>query len=153
MLDMDMEIKKKVIQHCVDRIDERSAEIMNAIQQAEEAIQGETKSSAGDKYETSREMIQQDLDRYHKQLVQVKKDRIVLQKIELAARKEIGLGAIVLTDSITYFIAVSLGQQAIEGINMMVISPLSPIGSLLLGHKVGDHILFNGTTQSIKAIH
>lgn len=153
MLDMDMEIKKKVIQHCLDRVDKRSAEIMKAIQQAEEAIQGETKSSAGDKYETSREMIQQDLDRYHKQLVQVKKDRIVLQKIELTAREEIGLGAIVLTDHITYFIAVSLGQQAIEGINMMVISPSSPIGGLLLGNKVGEHIRFNGTTQTIQAIH
>lgn len=153
MLYMDIDIKKKVIQHCLDRIDERSAEIMKAIQQAEEAIQGETKSSAGDKYETSREMIQQDLDRYHKQLIQVKTDRIVLQKIELTAHAAIGLGAIVLTDYITYFIAVSLGQQAIAGINLMVISPSSPIGALLLGNKVGDHILFNGTTQTIQAIH
>ncbi|RZF62275.1 GreA/GreB family elongation factor [Sphingobacterium corticibacterium] len=149
---MDIGIKKELLSYCLRQIEGRLEETAFAIQQAQEAIESETKSSAGDKYETSREMIQQDLNRYHTQLLQSKKDWVVLQKMETEIKEKVEIGAIVVTDKVTYFMAVSLGQQRVEGMNFMVISPSSPIGKLLLGREVGDQIVFNGTKQSITAI-
>ena len=149
---MDIGIKKELLSYCLRQIEGRLEETAFAIQQAQEAIESETKSSAGDKYETSREMIQQDLNRYHTQLLQSKKDWVVLQKMETEIKEKVEIGAIVVTDKVTYFMAVSLGQQRVEGMNFMVISPSSPIGKLLLGREVGDQIVFNGTKQSITAV-
>ncbi|MBD1432528.1 GreA/GreB family elongation factor [Sphingobacterium sp. DN00404] len=150
---MDIGIKKELLNNCLRQIEGRLEETAFAIQQAQEAIESETKSSAGDKYETSREMIQQDLNRYHTQLLQSKKDWVVLQKMETEIKEKVEIGAIVVTEKVTYFMAVSLGQQLVEGMNFMVISPSSPIGKLLLGREVGDQIVFNGTKQSITAVY
>ena len=150
---MDIAAKKELLNHCLQQIEGRLEEITRAIQQAQEAIESETKSSAGDKYETSREMIQQDLNRYHAQLSQTKKDWVQLQKTDVGTKQKAEIGAIVVTEKVTYFIAVSLGQQQVNGTNFIVISPSSPIGKLLLGLEVSDRIVFNGTKQLIAAIY
>lgn len=150
---MDIAAKKELLNHCLQQIEGRLEEITRAIQQAQEAIESETKSSAGDKYETSREMIQQDLNRYHAQLSQTKKDWVLLQKTDVGTKQKAEIGAIVVTEKVTYFIAVSLGQQQVNGTNFIVISPSSPIGKLLLGLEVSDRIVFNGTKQLIAAIY
>lgn len=150
---MDIAAKKELLNHCLQQIEGRLEEITHAIQQAQEAIESETKSSAGDKYETSREMIQQDLNRYHAQLSQTKKDWVLLQKADVGTKQKAEIGAIVVTEKVAYFIAVSLGQQQVNGTNFIVISPSSPIGKLLLGLEVSDQIVFNGTKQLIAAIY
>ncbi|TYR35335.1 hypothetical protein FXV77_13135 [Sphingobacterium phlebotomi] len=150
---MDINIKNQLLSRCLQQIEGRIAEVTFAIQQAQEAIESETKSSAGDKYETSREMIQQDLNRYHTQLAQAKKDWLLLQKIETGIKEKAEMGTIVVTEKLTYFMAISLGQQQVDGMNFMVISPSSPIGKLLLGSEVGDHIFFNGVKQLITAVY
>jgi len=150
---MDIGIKKELLRRCFKRVEERLEEITVAIQQAKEAIENETKSSAGDKYETSREMLQQDLSRYHMQLLQARKDQIVLQKIEVGFKNKAEMGAIVTTDQLTYFIAVSLGQQEIGEKKVIVVSSVSPIGKLLLDAAVGDNIFLNGAEQLITEIY
>lgn len=150
---MDIATKKELLNHCSQRVEGRLAEITRAIQQAQEAIENETKSSAGDKYETSREMIQQDLNRYQMQLSQAKKEGILLRRISLGATEKVDMGAVVKTDRATYFIAISLGPQQVGGINFIVVSQASPIGKLLMGCQVGDRFSFNGTEQLITAIY
>ncbi|MBD1426632.1 hypothetical protein [Sphingobacterium arenae] len=150
---MDIGVKKELLRRCFKKIEERLGEISIAIQQAQEATENETKSSAGDKYETSREMLQQDLNRFHIQLSQARKDHILLQKIEVGIKKNVEIGAIVTTDYLTYFIAVSLGQQEIGGKKIVVISPASPIGKLLVGAATGEYISLNGTKQLITGVY
>ena len=77
---MDIGTKKELLNYCLKQIEGRLEETAFAIEQAQEAIESETKSSAGDKYETSREMIQQDLSRYHTQLLQTKKIGLCCKK-------------------------------------------------------------------------
>ncbi|KGE15923.1 GreA/GreB family elongation factor [Sphingobacterium deserti] len=148
-----MEIKKQLLEYCLSKSEERLTEIVYAIQQAQEGIESDTKSSAGDKYETSREMIQQDLNRYQNQLLQAKKDAVLLQNIILDEKETIGPGSLVKTDKGSYFIAISLGKYRLQDEDFMIISGSSPIGRLLIGNKVGDTIQFNGNVQKIKAVH
>lgn len=146
------ELKQRALVVCKEKVEERLQEIFKGIAQAQEAIESDTKSSAGDKYETSREMIQQDLNRYHEQLDQGKRDLNVLQQMELTTKEQVELGALVQTDTVLYFIAVSLGRVEVDGKLVMVISASSPIGKLLIGNQVDDAIQFNGNKQRILAI-
>jgi|SRR5690606_12385338 len=145
-------IKELLKESCLKRTQVRFEEIQLGMTQAQESLESETKSSAGDKYETSREMIQQDLSRYQDQLNQVKKDLIVLQQIELKPKEKAILGAVVVTEGATYFLAISLGKLEIAGNTYMVISPHSPIGRLLWEKEVGEIFQFNDREQQIQQI-
>lgn|SRR5690606_27290770 len=150
---MDVVVKKQLINLCLKQVEGQMNEITLALQQAQEAIENETKSSAGDKYETSREMLQQDISRYHGQLLQIKKNWNVLRKLETRVRQKAEIGSVVVTDQATYFIAVSLGIQQLDHTTFVVVSPLSPIGKLLIGTKEGDSIHFNDNKQVVVAMY
>lgn len=149
---MDVVVKKQLIDLCLKQIEGRMNETTFALQQAQEAIENETKSSAGDKYETSREMLQQDISRYHGQLLQIKKDWNVLHKLETRVRETAEIGSVVVTDKATYFIAVSMGIQQLGPTTFVVVSPLSPIGKLLIGTREGDTVSFNDHKQVVLAL-
>ncbi len=150
---MEFTIKKELLDFCVAKNKDRIKDIVLAMEHAQDAIENDTKSSAGDKYETTREMVQQDLNRYQDQLAQAKKDAVVLQQLELDVKTSGAVGAVVVTDKASYFIAISLGKQYIAANDYMIISASSPIGKLLLGKVIGEVIVFNGNSQTIQAIY
>ncbi|MFD1768972.1 hypothetical protein [Sphingobacterium suaedae] len=147
-----MNCKKELVARCLKKTTDRIAEIMHAIEQAQEAIENDTKSSAGDKYEISREMVQQDLNRYQTQLSQARKDKTILEQLPLERKEYVGLGTVIFTSAMAYFVAISIGQILLDQKTYMVISPSSPIGKLLMGKSVGGHIYFNGVSQELLAI-
>ena len=146
-------IKTLLREICEARVKQRLQEITQGIAIAQESLENETKSSAGDKYETSREMIQQDLSRYQEQLSQAKKDLNILKKLDLSPKDSVSLGTLVLTKNNLYFLAISLGKAEINQQSYMVISPFSPIGRLLLDKKQGESFHFNGTEHRIIEIY
>lgn len=146
--------KEQIINTCIDSVNLRIHEVEFAIKDADQALADDTKSSAGDKYETSREMVQQDITRYQKQLTLANSDLDILQKIDSSnAAERVGLGSLVLTDVGLYFISISIGLLKIENNSIYVISPLSPIGQVLIGKKVGDIINFNNREQKVIKVY
>ena len=53
-----MEIKEKLYTKCIQFIENRHQTIQNSISEIQESLLSETKSSAGDKHETGRAMLQ-----------------------------------------------------------------------------------------------
>ncbi|MGO1520202.1 MAG: GreA/GreB family elongation factor [Sphingobacterium sp.] len=141
--------KTRIVQHCVDQCEQKRSEITTAVRIAEETILNDTKSSMGDKYETSREMAQQELNRLQKQANQISIELSRIRELKLAASDRIVPGSLIETNQHTYFIAISLGAQNIDGRNYMIISPESPIGGLLFGKKEGDSVQFRDNTINI----
>lgn len=134
-------------------VQDKIHQVQESINQVEDSLFNETKSSAGDKYETSREMIQQDLDRLQGQLTASDKDRVVLESLNNISQSDrVVLGSLVQTDLGVYFIAIGIGRVSCDGRDVFVISPQSPIGKLLLGKRVGEVLVFNGKEQGILAI-
>ncbi|WP_343322338.1 hypothetical protein [Sphingobacterium multivorum] len=130
--------------------------IESALETARDSSNDDTKSSAGDKYETSREMIQQDINRYQKQLAEANKDLQQLVNIESIiddATDVARVGSLVQTNVALYLIATSIGAVKIGDSNIFVISPASPIGQLLIGKKIGNSFVFNNVNQKVIAIY
>ncbi len=144
------EIKSVLYQLCLNFIEERINTAETALQQAREASNDDTKSSAGDKYETSREMMQQDIDRNKRLLIDAEENQKLLQSIKDvpfsdAARN----GSLVNTNQGSFFLSISAGQLHLENETIFAISAVSPIGKLLLGKKKGDTFNFNGKKYEI----
>lgn len=142
--------KSRWIQEITLRTEARLKEILAAMDLANDSLVNDTKSSMGDKYETSREMAQQELTRLQQQLKQVENDLTILQLLPAESTNIVALGSLVVTNQFNYLISISIGQVKFEDEVLMVISKESPIGKLLLGKSRGDKIVFNGNEIIIK---
>ncbi len=146
-------IKLKLLRLCRELIDEK----LNAIQQQSKSLQdslaSETKSSAGDKHETGRAMIQLEREQLGKQVSQLEQQSAVLSRIDLdQSHKLISIGSLVYTSKENYFISVPVGKLEIEGKTYYAISSHSPIAKLLLKKSIGDSVEFNGSRFTIKIV-
>ncbi|MBB5436823.1 transcription elongation GreA/GreB family factor [Pedobacter sp. AK017] len=134
-----------VYQLCLDFIKQRIQTAETALAQAREASNDDTKSSAGDKYETSREMMQQDIDRNKRLLMDAQENMKTLEAIgQATASDTVSGGSLVYTDEGIFYISISAGQLHAGGKTVFAISAASPIGKLMLGKKKGDDFSFNG---------
>ena len=138
-----MQIKAVLYQQCVDYANHRLATIEKTISSHQEALSSETKSSAGDKHETGRAMLQLEMEKAGQQLASIQQMKETLARVDITKSSLIRLGSLVETNLGTYFISISAGQLAVAGNNFFAISVSSPLGQLLLGKKEGDRLLFN----------
>ena len=109
-----------------------------------------TKSSAGDKFETSRSTLQIEYDKLNHQIIQLKDqlNKIVLIESNKTFSK-IRYGALVITNSSYYLVSIGLGKYSIDNKSVFVISLTSPIGQILVDKKRGDYIIFNNKKEEI----
>ena len=146
-------IKEELFKHCLNYVEECINTAQFAIEDAQSSANDDTKSSAGDKFETGREMMQQEIDRNRKQLEEAKKMRLALEQIENHQVSEIvHSGSLVITNLGKFYISISRGQIQVDGINYFAISAISPIGLKLMRQKIGYEFDFNGKPFIIESI-
>jgi transcription elongation GreA/GreB family factor len=147
------DLKKELHTLCIKYVQERIDAAMQAISATQQAANEETKSSAGDKYETGRAMMQQEADRNQAQLNEAKKLMAALNHISSNASGKLAEpGSVVLTNSGKFYIAISAGTLVVDGDSFFAVSPASPIGAKLKGQKTGAEFTLNGKTYKIKGI-
>jgi len=148
ILDIDP-MKQQIIDAVRRVIAERMANAQVAMQVAQESANSETKSSAGDKYETGRSMGQLDRNMYAQQYEQARQEMVVVARLADSTALPppvVVVGALVKTTGGTFWLAVSIGKITVENQDVVVISPQTPVGKLLLDKKVGDIVkLMNGS--------
>ena len=116
-------------------LDKKIKTVQESISYIQEARNNETKSSAGDKYETSRVMMQAELDKQNLLLQQFLQQKNVFLKIQRSKPSEkIDFGSWVETNQGNYLIAVGIGKVK----EVFVISLASPLGKALKGLRIGD---------------
>ena len=145
--------KKKLHTHCNNYIQEKLKLLEKRKVELKIALESEDKSSAGDKHETGRAMIQIEREKLGKQIL-LNED--VIKKLisfeENIKTDFVSLGSIVVTDNLNYYLSIPAGFLKIESKTYYCVSPISPIGSLLLGKKIKDQIYFNKRTSKILEI-
>ncbi len=145
-----MQNKEKLIQCLLNLVEEKITTAKAEIESAREAQQNETKSSAGDKYETSREMMTQEIEKHAKSLADAEQQKnILLRVVAIKSSAQIELGSLVKTNQGNYFLAVGMGNIKMEAYAVQTISIQSPIGKTLLNKKQGDYFEFNGKQFTI----
>lgn len=114
-----------------------------SVRDLEHDLGNETKSSAGDKYETSREMINAEISQLERQLKEFKKLKGILSLPQLQkASTAIQLGSIVITNAANYFVAIPVGEVNINKEKFYAIGINSPMAQLLNGKQKGDVFTF-----------
>ncbi|TXE18416.1 3-oxoacyl-ACP synthase [Psychroserpens burtonensis] len=146
-------IKENLYNECQSFIDNRFETIQHMIKDIQESLTSETKSSAGDKHETGRAMLQLEREKAGQQLAEIQKVNQLLSKIDVSkSTKIIGLGSIAYTTQANYFVAVSAGEFIVAHEKFYAISANTPIGRLLLGKTTGDKVQFRDQNFEIITI-
>ena len=146
-------IKTQLLQLCNQSLETRLESVLAVIEDIKQSLQSETKSSAGDKHETGRAMLQLEREKAGHQLAEIEKTKQILYKINPeSTSKNIGLGSVVFTTTSNYFISISAGELKVENETFYAISASTPIGQLLLGKSVGDKVTFRNMTFEITEV-
>lgn len=147
------QLKQKLYQQCLDYVQQRMDAAQQGIEAARQASQDDTKSSAGDKYETGREMAQQETDRNMAQLNEANKLKVALNQINpVLTNDSVETGCVVITNTAKFYVAISAGAISAEGETYMAISPVSPIGLKMKGLKTGEEFNLNDKVYKIERI-
>jgi transcription elongation GreA/GreB family factor len=148
-----MNIKESLYKECKDYIEKRLRTIQNSVNEIHDSLLSETKSSAGDKHETGRAMLQLEREKVGRQLAETQKLEETLSKIDISiTSKNICLGSVVYTTDRNYFISISAGKLTLDSTDFFAVSPLTPIAQLLLSKRVDDEINFREKKFTIKEI-
>ena len=146
-------IKDELRRFCESFAEERIYRIKNTIKGLNDSLNSETKSSAGDKHETGRAMIQLEMEKLGNQLYEAEKMGQVLTGIcTPTITTKVGLGSLVITYDSAYYISISAGAFKKGATQIYCVSAVSPIGKILLGKSEGQCFNFNQKNSCIKKI-
>ena len=148
-----LKFKIEINTYCLAILSDRLNTIKKNLDSLMDAKRNETKSSAGDKYETGMAMLQMEEQKANVQLAKAKELQKTLSMIDPAENhNEVQLGSLVETSSGNYFISIGLGQVEVAGKNIFVLSIGSPVGLQMKGKKSGDVFQFNGNAIEITKV-
>ena len=149
----ELELKEKLFQHCLQYIEQRVTNATEALNSAQESANNETKSTAGDKHDTSRAMMQLEVERLSKQLSEAQKINRILINIDPGLlHKRVQTGSVVETTAGNFFFAISAGKIEINGAVYFSAAPSSPVFQIMKGLKEGDHYQMNNRKIEVKKI-
>jgi transcription elongation GreA/GreB family factor len=121
------------------------------MQAAQESSSSETKSSAGDKYETGREMANAERDRNAAHMQQAQQLQAELARINPEQPCDtVRPGALVSTSLGRFYISISAGK--LDGQEVFAVSAAAPVAVALKGLRAGEKAAFNGKTVRIEAV-
>ena len=146
------DFKSKILLECKRIIAEKTDQLTSALNDITESSNSESKSSAGDKHETSKAMMHIEQEKLSNQLSEVKTQKNELDKITFQTSTKINTGSLVETNKGLFFIAVSIGKIKVEGKEVYVISNLSPIGKQLIDNGIKGNFELNSVSYQIISV-
>jgi len=142
--------KEALIKEMGSIIRRRIENVQKDIEITKQSRDGETKSSAGDKHETGRAMVQRELEAKSLQLANLREIEDDIGKIKTERdTTTAGFGSLVVANTGKFFLSVGIGKVEVDDMSYFVISMDSPIGALLKGKKAGDAVKFRNNKLSI----
>lgn len=145
-----MNHKQTILQHIGNYLKDQLSTFQKDYEALQNALASETKSSAGDKYETGREMITQEVNKVSDQ---INKQELFIQKFEKIDPQKIIIqvmdSALVTTSLGIFFIGAPLGVITIQEEKIFFISIQSPIYQVMRNLKAGDSFKWQSKTVKI----
>ena len=148
-----MTFKQKIHQYYSRMLEDRIDAFRDMISALTEDSKNDAKGSAGDKHETALSMMHLEQEKFNTKLREVLDQKAILEKInpEISS-KSISLGSLVKANGIYLYLSLALPKINIEGINVIALSPQSPLGNKLMGNTIGFTLEINGTKYLIEEV-
>lgn len=147
-------LKDLLFNHCENHINTKLKNYLKIDQELFKSLNEETKSSAGDKHETTRAMIQIEREKNSKRIKEIenlKKQLIIIKSVQ-SDNSKVSPGSIILTSTNNYFISISSEIFSNDTSKFYCVSINTPIAKAYLGKMIGDIVTFNNIDSKIEKI-
>lgn len=150
---LTIETKKELYSACSNFINESISVIKKALDDAQEGANSDSKGSAGDKHETGRAMMHLEKEKNAKQLAERSNLLKVLALIKPGAKhNKAQLGSLIKTNGGNYYLSIAMGKFELNNELFYIVSPVSPIGQLLVNTEEGSKFMFNGKEVLVEGV-
>lgn len=147
-------LRVELIKSCNEYLNVRKEVVHKALKGLKDDLENESKSSAGDKYETGREMINIEWNKLQIQLNEYERLGAILKRIQRFENFEkVILGSIIQTEAVNYFISIPAGEIRIGEKKFYAVGIQSPVAQQLIGKKEGELFELNGKSIKISEIY
>jgi hypothetical protein len=148
-----MTLKQKIHQYYSRQVQDKIDIFRDMISSLTEDSKNDAKGSAGDKHETALSMMHLEQEKLNYKLKEVLDQKGILEKIDSSLlHTTISLGSLVQANGIYLYLSLALPKIVIDQVNIIALSPQSPLGEKLMGNKVGFEFEINGTKYHIDSI-
>lgn len=148
-----MTFKIKIYQYYHQLVQDRIDAFRDMITALTEDSKNDAKGSAGDKHETALSMMHLEQEKLNAKLREVVQQKAVLDKINPEIVSTIiTLGSLVKANGIYLYLSLALPKISIDGVNVIALSPQSPLGNKLIGNSVGYKFEINTTKYLVEEI-
>ena len=148
-----MTLKQKIHQYYSRQVQDKIDIFRDMISSLTEDSKNDAKGSAGDKHETALSMMHLEQEKLNYKLKEVLDQKGILEKIDSSLlHTTISLGSLVQANGIYLYLSLALPKIVIDQVNIIALSPQSPLGDKLMGNKVGFEFEINGTKYQIDSI-
>lgn len=146
-------MKKQILQQHQLLLQDKIDVFRDMISGLTEDAQNDAKGSAGDKHETALSMMHIEQEKLNHKLKEILDQKSILDKIDASANHtKIALGSLVQANGMLLFISAALPKIIIDDKTIIAVSPQSPLGSKLIGNKVGFEFEINTTKFKIESV-
>lgn len=146
--------KQHIISTCQRFLEEKIQSLNTIIKEVSESSNAESKSSAGDKHETSKAMMQLEIEKLGTQLKEAESQLAEFEKINFHKTfQTIELGSLVETNKGVFLIAGSIGKITVDDKIVFVISNKSPLAIAFAGKQQKDVLNFNGVEYIVYTMY
>lgn len=144
------DLKRDIHQECMKIVDEKLETLRTEFRLYQESAANETKSTAGDKHDTGKAMMQMEQEKLGKQLNELLSSKSILSSINLKDTfRVVSSGSLVETNHGIFYISVSLGKILVSQKEIFAVSIHSPLAQLMQGKQKNSNISFNGRRYDI----
>lgn len=146
-------MKEAVVAECRRVIRERISNLKSQMSELVNDAANDSKSTAGDKHETSRAMMQLEQEKLGTQLKILEEQQRQLEQIPIQNNSaKVSNGSLVETDRGWIFIGAALGKISVNKKDVICISQQSPLGKLLFIQETGSNVSLNNLKYQIISI-
>jgi len=145
--------KSDFISFLNERIESKIRKANEYMESIQESIRSESKSTAGDKHDTTRELMQQERNKAAQNIShQLLAQKTILELQKSKASDEIGFGSLVQTDQSWIYIGLSIGKVLYNDLEVLCVSPVSPLARAFESKSENEEVDFNGVVYSIEKV-
>ncbi len=151
---MGIAVKAELLSLCRDFIEEKSSTLQSEYSIYRESAANETKSTAGDKHDTSKSMMQLEQEKLGKQLAELQRQKKIVSGIDpLKVCSRVEFGCVIETDNGNFFMSVAAKEFVLNNKTYLAISMQSPLGAAMLNKRVNEDVVYNTKRYKILSIY
>ena len=145
-------MRESILRHLEAALTEQVREGEDALASLKTSLASEAKSTAGDKHETGRAMIQAEMVRLNDTLVRSKD---MLERCRVMGNASVGsarAGTLIQTTGPWVFVGLPMGKISLNGEVVLVVGPDAPLALSIQGKGLGDSIQI-GPSATFDILH